>query len=63
MGKASRASFGEKIIELAERNEDIIVMDADLSESTKTGALHRRATPRRTSHTTARYGRTYKPTR
>lgn len=37
MGKATRASFGEAVVELAEKNENIIVIDADLSKSTMTG--------------------------
>ena len=37
MGKATRASFGETIVKLAEKNKDIIVIDGDLSKSTMTG--------------------------
>ncbi len=34
--KATRESFGETILELAEKNENIVVLDADLSKSTMT---------------------------
>lgn len=37
--KATRESFGEALIELAETNEDIIVLDADLAAATKTGVF------------------------
>ena len=33
---ATRQSYGEAVAELGERNEDIVVLDADLSEATKT---------------------------
>ena len=33
---ATRASYGEKLAELGEKNEKIVVLDADLSEATKT---------------------------
>ena len=36
MGKATRESFGETIVELAAKNHDIVVLDADLSKSTMT---------------------------
>lgn len=35
--KATRESFGEALRELAETNQDIVVLDADLAEATKTG--------------------------
>jgi len=35
MAKASRASFGEAIAELGEKYKDVVVLDADLSKSTK----------------------------
>jgi len=35
--KATRASFGDAIAELAQTNKNIVVLDADLSASTKTG--------------------------
>jgi len=35
MAKATRVSFGEKLAELGETYENIVVLDADLSESTK----------------------------
>lgn len=34
--KATRASYGEKLAELGEKNKNIVVLDADLSEATKT---------------------------
>lgn len=34
--KATRDSFGEALAELAKTNEDIVVLDADLAEATKT---------------------------
>ena len=34
--KATRESFGEAITALAETNPDIVVLDADLAEATKT---------------------------
>ena len=33
---ATRQSYGEALVELGERNENIVVLDADLSEATKT---------------------------
>ena len=33
---ATRQSYGEAVAELGERNENIVVLDADLSEATKT---------------------------
>lgn len=33
---ATRASYGEKLAELGEKNKKIVVLDADLSEATKT---------------------------
>ena len=35
--KATRESFGEAITALAETNSNIVVLDADLAEATKTG--------------------------
>lgn len=35
--KATRESFGEAVTALAETNLDIVVLDADLAEATKTG--------------------------
>ena len=37
--KASRAAFGEALIELGAANERIVTLDADLSKSTMTGAF------------------------
>ena len=34
--KATRESYGEKLAELGEKNKDIVVLDADLSKTTKT---------------------------
>ena len=34
--KATRQSYGEAIASLGEKNEDIVVLDADLSGATKT---------------------------
>ena len=34
--KATRESFGEALCELAQTDEDIVVLDADLSAATKT---------------------------
>lgn len=40
--KATRESFGEAITALAETNPDIVVLDADLAEATKTGIFKKR---------------------
>ncbi len=37
--KASRAAFGEALLELGARNDRIVTLDADLSKSTMTGAF------------------------
>jgi transketolase len=42
MGKATRASFGEAIVKLGEKNKDIIIIDGDLSKSTMTGGFAKR---------------------
>jgi len=34
--KATRDAYGEKLLELGEKNKDIVVLDADLAKSTKT---------------------------
>ncbi len=39
MAKATRESFGETILELAESNPNLVVLDADLSKSTMTQAF------------------------
>ncbi|MBI2205044.1 MAG: transketolase family protein [Candidatus Rokubacteria bacterium] len=39
MAKASRAAFGEAIVDLGARNPKILALDADLSKSTMTGAF------------------------
>lgn len=36
MGKATRESYGQALLNLGEENKDIVVLDADLSKSTKT---------------------------
>ncbi|WP_289130549.1 transketolase family protein [uncultured Clostridium sp.] len=36
MGKATRESYGMALVELGKKNENIVVLDADLSKSTKT---------------------------
>ncbi|MFQ5692545.1 MAG: transketolase family protein [Nitrospinota bacterium] len=36
LGGATRDAYGETLVELAEENPDIVVLDADLSESTRT---------------------------
>ena len=33
---ATRQSYGEKLVELGEKNKNIVVLDADLSTATKT---------------------------
>ena len=40
--KATRESFGEAITALAETNPDIVVLDADLAEATKTGIFKKK---------------------
>ena len=37
--KATRESFGETILEIAEKNQNLVVLDADLSKSTMTQAF------------------------
>ena len=46
MGKSTREAYGEALVELGAGNEKIVVMDADLSGSTKTGTF-RKAFPDR----------------
>jgi transketolase len=41
-GKASRAAFGEALLELAPTDERIVTLDADLSKSTMTAAFAKR---------------------
>ena len=36
MGLATREAYGKALVELGRENEDIVVLDADLSKSTKT---------------------------
>jgi transketolase len=36
MGQATRDAYGKALVELGKENKDVIVMDADLSKSTKT---------------------------
>ena len=40
--KATRESFGEALTALAETNPDIVVLDADLAEATKTGIFKKK---------------------
>lgn len=40
--KATRESFGEAVTALAETNPDIVVLDADLAEATKTGIFKKK---------------------
>ncbi|MCK5512112.1 MAG: hypothetical protein KAI96_04850, partial [Thermodesulfovibrionia bacterium] len=37
--KATRDAYGETLLELGEKNPDIVVLDADLSGSTKTSTF------------------------
>ena len=37
--KATRASYGEALIKLGEENNDVVVLDADLSGATKTSGF------------------------
>ena len=46
MGKSTREAYGEALVELGAGNKKIVVMDADLSGSTKTGTF-RKAFPER----------------
>ncbi|MBQ8682362.1 MAG: transketolase family protein [Selenomonadales bacterium] len=46
MGKATREAYGEALRELGGQNENIVVLDADLSKSTKTN-LFKEAYPKR----------------
>ena len=39
MGKATRESYGMALVELGRENERIVVLDADLSKSTKTNGF------------------------
>jgi transketolase len=51
--KASRAAFGEMLLDLAARDERIVTLDADLSKSTMT-ATFAKASPARASRTPSR---------
>ena len=46
MGLATREAYGEILKELGEKYKDIVVLDADLSKSTKT-AVFAKAFPER----------------
>ena len=37
LGKATRDAYGETLVALGAENQDIVVLDADLSKSTKSG--------------------------
>lgn len=39
MGRATRESYGIALLELGEENKDVVVLDADLSKSTKTNGF------------------------
>lgn len=43
---ATRESYGKKLVELGKTNKDIVVLDADLAEATKT-ALFKKEFPNR----------------
>ena len=44
--KATRESYGEALVELAQKRPDLIVLDADLAAATKTG-IYKKACPDR----------------
>ena len=44
--KATRESYGEALAFLADENKDIVVLDADLSKSTKTELFQKKAPER-----------------
>ncbi len=44
--KPTRDSYGEALVELGKRNPDVVVVEADISKSTRTG-LFARAFPER----------------
>jgi len=44
--KATRESFGMAVTALAEKNKDIVVLDADLAEATKTVMFKKRFSER-----------------
>lgn len=44
--KATRESFGEALVKIAEENDRIVVLDADLAAATKTG-IFKKAYPDR----------------
>ena len=41
LGKATRDAYGATLVELGKDNPDIVVLDADLSKSTKTAAFQK----------------------
>ena len=43
---ATRDSYGDELVELGGKHEDIVVLDADLAEATRSGAF-RKAYPER----------------
>ena len=43
---ATRESYGNALVELAKEHDDIVVLDADLAEATKTG-IFKKAYPER----------------
>ena len=44
--KATRESYGEALALLADENKDVVVLDADLSKSTKTELFQKKAPDR-----------------
>lgn len=44
--KATRESYGEALALLADENKDVVVLDADLSKSTKTDLFQKKAPER-----------------
>lgn len=41
MNKATREAYGEALVELSKRNKNVVVLDADLSKSTKTAEFQK----------------------
>ena len=47
--KATRQSYGEALLELGKENENVVVLDADLAEATKTGIFAKEFTKKKGS--------------
>ena len=45
MGSATRDAYGKALVELGRENPDIIVLDADLSKSTRTDEFGKACSP------------------